>query len=132
MAGSPDLSQLSKRERQVMFLIHEMGEMSVHQLEEKLDPPATEAGARRFLGTLYKKGLLRMHKNGRQKIYSPVESTLDTGLKALRDVLSSFFKGSPSLGLSQLLDTDASQYSEKEINKIEDTLKEIRRRNKEA
>ena len=131
MAARPDLSQLSKRERQVMFLIHEMGEMSVHQLQEKLDPPTTEAGARRLMGILYKKGLLRMHKNGRQKIYSPVESSLDTGIKALRDVLGSFFKGSPSLGISKLLDTDASKYSDKELDAIEDALSEIRKRNKD-
>lgn len=112
-----------------MFLVHQMGEMSVHQLEEKLEPPTTEAGARRLLGTLYKKGLLRMHKNGRQKIYSPVESSLDTGIKAMRDVLGSFFKGSPSLGISKLLDTDASKYSEKELDAIEEALKEVRKRN---
>lgn len=131
MATRPDLSQLSKRERQVMFLIHEMGEMSVQQLEAKIDPPATEAGARRLMGILYKKGLIRMHKEGRKKIYSPVESSLDTGLKALRDVLGSFFKGSPSLGISKLLDTDSSKYSEKELDAIEDALTEIRKRNQD-
>tara|TARA_B110000908_G_C9904043_1_gene292318 strand:+ start:179 stop:523 length:345 start_codon:yes stop_codon:yes gene_type:complete len=114
-----------------MFLIHEMGEMSVQQLEAKIDPPATEAGARRLMGILYKKGLIRMHKEGRKKIYSPVESSLDTGLKALRDVLGSFFKGSPSLGISKLLDTDSSKYSEKELDAIEDALTEIRKRNQD-
>ncbi|MBK1831425.1 BlaI/MecI/CopY family transcriptional regulator [Verrucomicrobiaceae bacterium R5-34] len=114
-----------------MFLIHEVGEMSVQQLQERLDPPATEAGARRLMGILYKKGVVRMHKDGRKKIYSPVESSLDTGIKALRDVLSSFFKGSPSLGISKLLDTDASKYSDKELDAIEDALTEIRKRNKD-
>lgn len=129
MAKRPDLSQLSKRERQVMFLIHQHGEMNVHLLEETLEPTTTEAGARRLLGILFKKGLLRMHKEGRQKIYSPVESTVDTGIKAMRDVLGSFFQGSPALGISKLLDTDSSKYSAKELDEIESALQEIRKKN---
>jgi len=128
MSARSDLSKLSKREREVMFIVHRMSELSVNQLKDEMDPVATEACARRFLGTLYKKGLLCVRKNGKQKIYSPAASTVDTGIKALRDVLASFFKGSPSLGISNLLDTDESEYSAKELDSIESALLKIRER----
>lgn len=60
-----------------------------------------------------------------------MDSSLDTGIKALRDVFGSFFKGSASLGISRLSDADASKYSEKELAAIEDALMEIRNRNKD-
>ena len=91
MAGK---SELSRRERQIMEAVFELGEATVNQVVDSIPSPPTAMAVRRMMHILEEKGYLRRRKHGREVIYSPKQSRTKAGRNALDNVLTTFFGGS--------------------------------------
>lgn len=85
---------LSKRERQIMDIVFQAGEVSAAEVHAKLPDPPTYTAVRTMMRVLEEKGLLRHRSEGRRYIYSPRKSTTVAGRSAMRRVLDVFFDGS--------------------------------------
>jgi predicted transcriptional regulator len=105
---------LSRRERQIMDVVHRLGSGTVADVRAQLDDPPTYSTVRALMNTLESKGHLRHEQRGRAYVYAPTVEPEVARTSALRRVVDSFFGGSPTdaavalLGMSGDLD-DAAQ-----------------------
>ena len=124
--GRFDLKSLSRREREVLYLVYELGTATAADVQERLDPPATYNATRRLLETLCKKEAIQYRRSGRQYEYSPVRSRFEQGTAALAEVLNAFFDGSPALGFMNLMKTKDERLQNLELDNIRKLLDEAR------
>jgi predicted transcriptional regulator len=88
------LPDFSRRERQIMDAIFELGEATVNQVVSAIPDAPTAMAVRRMMHILEEKGHLKRRENGREVIYSPKESKEKAGRGAFEKVLETFFGGS--------------------------------------
>ena len=87
-------SELSRRERQIMDAVFELGEATVNQVVKAIPDAPTSMAVRRMMHILDEKGHLKRRENGREMIYSPRESKEKAGRGAFQRVIETFFGGS--------------------------------------
>lgn len=86
---------LSRRERQIMDLIYQLGRASVSEVHEGLPDAPSYSAVRALMGTLVEKGHLTHERDGRRYLYGPTVSTEKASVSALQRVVTTFFAGSP-------------------------------------
>ena len=123
-------SELSRRERQIMDAVFELGEATVNQVVEAIPDAPTAMAVRRMMHILEEKGYLRRRENGREVIYAPRESKEKAGRGAFQKVIETFFGGSLEQALAAHLHSRKDAVSEEErqrlITLIEQAKKEGR------
>lgn len=90
----PDISELSRRQRQIMDVVFARGEATVNQVVAGLPNPPTAMAVRRMMHVLEERGYLKRHREGREVVYVPTRSQSGAGASALQHVLDTFFGGS--------------------------------------
>ena len=94
---------LSKRERQIMAIIHRLGEASVGDVLEKLSNPPGYNSVRMLMNILEEKGHLK-HRNEKNKYYYSATLQKEVVKKsALDHLLSTYFNKSIPDVMSALL-----------------------------
>jgi predicted transcriptional regulator len=123
-------SELSRRERQIMDAVFELGEATVNQVVEAIPDPPTAMAVRRMMHILEEKGHLKRRENGREVIYAPRESKEKAGRGAFQKVIETFFGGSLEQALAAHLHSRKDAVTEEErqrlITLIEQAKKEGR------
>jgi predicted transcriptional regulator len=90
-AGIP---RLSRREREVLEALYELGRASAAQIRDAMANPPTYTAVRTHLGFMEAKGLVRHESDGTRYIYQPVVARDEMGVNTLRRLLQVFFDGS--------------------------------------
>ena len=126
MTQSDDFENLSRREREVMYIVHRLGEVTAESLQNEVGEGFSYSGARRYLSMLHDRGLLLMRKDGTRYCYRPVQNTREVGMSLLRKALDHFFNGSTTLGMASLLREEKPDDVERELAEIERMLKQNR------
>ena len=121
------LSNLSRRERQIMDAIYQLGRASAAEVRAKLPDPPSYSAVRAFLAILESKGYLKHAKEGLRYIYLPTQPRKNVGEAALRRVLHTFYEGSVEKTVAALLDTSESNLRPKEIRRIVRLIKQARK-----
>ncbi len=123
-------SELSRRERQIMDAVFELGEATVNQVVEAIPDAPTAMAVRRMMHILEEKGHLKRRENGREVIYAPRESKEKAGRGAFQKVIETFFDGSLEQALAAHLHSRKDAVTEEErqrlISLIEQAKKEGR------
>ena len=110
------LNKLPPRERQIVNLLYERGEMAVSEICDSLPDQPSGGAVRTMLKRLEDKGFVQRHDSDRGFLYSPVVADTVARKNALSEIVKTFFNGSPAgaasalLGMSDRL--DASQLDE--------------------
>ena len=84
----------SRRERQILNILFEMGEATADSVRQQLDPSLANPTVRTLLRKLEAKGLISHRDDGRKFLYKPTQSRRVAGKSALRCVLDIFYDGS--------------------------------------
>ncbi len=116
----PKLSprRLSRREREIMDIIYQLGEASVSDVVSRLaDNPGYDS-IRITLGILTKKGHLTYRRENRRYIYSPIVSRENASRSAVRSLLRTFFGGSPRKAILTMLDMSSSRLKKEDLDEI--------------
>ncbi|MBT4502867.1 MAG: BlaI/MecI/CopY family transcriptional regulator [Gemmatimonadetes bacterium] len=121
-----DYLELGRRERQIMDIIFRRGEATASQVQEDLPSPLTNATVRTWLRYLENKGYLKHRKEGPRFVYSPTWPRQQTQTSALRQVLRTFFGGSPSKAIAALIDLEGDKLIPEEIARLDALLAEAR------
>ncbi|MDF1755019.1 MAG: BlaI/MecI/CopY family transcriptional regulator [Verrucomicrobiales bacterium] len=119
---------LTRRERQIMEIIHARGEISARTVHDQLPDPPTYATVRTLLRVLEEKGHLKHHKEGKTFIYTATRSKEAEGESNLKRVVQSFFSGSVAQVMSCLLDEKEDELSVEEIQHLESLIKNAKKR----
>lgn len=125
MTNSPHLD-LSRRERQIMYIIYEQGEATVREVLERLPDPPSYSAVRAMLRLLEEKGHLRHYEDGQRYIYLPTEPRGSVRRSALEHLLQTFFDGSTEQAVAALLDLPSSNLSEKELSRLSKLIEQAK------
>lgn len=106
------LNSLPPRERQIVDLLFQRGEMAVADICDTLPDRLSGSAVRAMLKRLEDKGFVRREESDRGFLFTPTMSDENARKSALGDVVKTFFNGSPAsaatalLGMSDKLDTN--------------------------
>ena len=103
MAKRPVTEDLSRRERQVMEILHRHGESPVTEIMQELPDPPTYSAVRSILRILTEKGLVGHREDGPRYVYFPVRPTDKTREDVLAHVVETYFSGSTEQAVTALL-----------------------------
>lgn len=121
------LNKLPPRERQILDFLYAAGEATAAEICDALPDAPSNSAVRVMLTRLESKGIVsRRSSLGRSFVYAPAVPEAVAKKSALRQVVSTFFNGSPLgaatalLGMSEKADPD-------ELKKLEELLKKVRK-----
>lgn len=104
------LSKLPPRERQIVDLLYQRGDLAVAEICDALPDNPSGSAVRTMLKRLEDKGVVRRTDSERGFVYSPAVSDAVASNTALKDIVRVFFNNSPAgaatalLGMSDRLD----------------------------
>ena len=118
---------LTQRELDIMSVLWELGEATVTEVRDKIDPGLAYTGISSMIRTLEMKGYVSHRRGaGKTHVYFPVIGAEKAGESALSRVLDKIYGGSPIKLLAHLV--DQKKLSEKELARMRDLLKKPTRR----
>ena len=126
MTPSPDAPELSRRERQVMDILHRRGEATVAEIMADLPDPPTYSAVRSVLRILGEKGRIRYKEDGPRYVYYPAQSTETAREKALAHVVSTYFAGSPEQAVTALLRMSDVDLNDDELARLRERIRRAR------
>lgn len=97
-------ARLSRREREVMDIVHRAGRATAADVREGMEDPPTDPAVRSTLRILVEKGHLSYEPEGPRYVYFPTVPSEDAGRSALDRLMHTFFDGSPEGVMAALLD----------------------------
>ena len=100
---SPPHLDLSRRERQIMFIVYEQGPSTANEIMERLPEPPSYSAVRTMLRILEEKGHLHHYEDGPRYVYHAVTPREQASKGALRQVLKTFFDGSAEQAVAALI-----------------------------
>jgi BlaI family transcriptional regulator, penicillinase repressor len=118
---------LTKRELDIMGVLWDLGEATVTEVRDRVDPDLAYTSISSMIRTLEMKGYVS-HRRGEGKthVYFPVIAPEKAGASALGRVLDKIYGGSPIKLLAHLI--DQHKVSDKELARMRDLLKRAKKR----
>lgn len=115
---------LTRREREVMEIVHRMKQATAADVQNALPDQPKYSAVRAILNVLEEKGHLKHSRASRRFVYEPTVSPKRAKRNALRNLLATFYEGSPEKLVSSLLNPDEQQLTETEIERIRQMISE--------
>lgn len=122
----PD-AHLSRRERQIMHVLHQRGAASAAEVQAALPDPPSYSAVRALLRILEEKGHAKHRREGARYVYGPRISPETARRSALKRVVSTFFEGSVARAMAALLENNDTRLSDSELQKLEDLISQARK-----
>ena len=115
---------LSRRERQIMDILHARGSATAAEVRAALPDPPSYSAVRALLRILEEKEHIRHRQEGARYIYLPRASKETASRSALRRVVETFFQGSVKQAMAALLENADTELSDAELNKLQEIIKQ--------
>ena len=112
----------SRRERQILDVLFELGEASADQVREALDPSLANATVRTMLRKLEAKRAIEHREDGKRFLYKPTQSRKLAGKSALRRVLNIFYDGSVEHALAAHLLDNRQKIDRAELERLKSLI----------
>lgn len=120
-------TQLSRRERQIMDAVYRLGEASAADVRRQLPDDPGYDSVRVTLGILEKKGFLTHRQDGQRYVYAPTISHEQATESALRHLVRTFFRGSPSKAILALLDLQATPLTQDQLDELQASIERAKK-----
>jgi BlaI family penicillinase repressor len=118
---------LSRRERQIMDVLHAKGRATAAEVLAALPAPPGYSAVRALLRILEEKGHVRHRREGARYVYGPRTSPETARRSALKRVVSTFFQGSVAQAMAALLETADTELSDIELSRMQQLIKKARK-----
>ena len=122
-----DTAQLSRRERQIMEIVYELGRATAAEVRERMPDPPSYSAVRAMLRILEDKGHIIHEQDGPRYIFLPIVPREEASETALRRLVRTFFGGSPEGAMAALLDLDGDRLDEDALRRLAEMIDEARR-----
>jgi predicted transcriptional regulator len=110
--------KLSRRERQLMDIVYQLGEPTAAQIRAAMEDPPSYSAVRALLRLLVEKGHLTHRQDGPRYLFSPTEPREVAADGALTRVVETFFEGSVEQTVAALLDRPSRSLSQEELDRL--------------
>lgn len=114
----PISNSLTRRERQIMEIIYELGEASAKDIEARLPNAPSYSAIRATMNKLETKRFLAHREQDLKYVYYPTIKHADAQSTALQRLLKTFFEGSATQAMSALLDMSKDRISDQELEEL--------------
>ena len=118
---------LSRRERQIMDILHRRGRATVAEVLSELTGEPAYSTVRAQLRVLEEKGHVRHEEEQLRYVYLPAQSHRVASRSALKHLVDTFFQGSPEQVVEALLGKDGSGVSREELDRIAELVERAAR-----
>ena len=122
-----DPLNLSRRERQIMEAIYQLGRATVAQVIERMPDPPSYSAVRALLGILEEKGVLRHEQDGAKYVYLPMVAREKARTTALKSLVKTFFDGSSREAIAALLELPDAKLSSKELEALTELIERAKK-----
>ncbi len=119
-------ADLSRRERQIMDVLHRQGRATAAQVQAALPDPPGYSGVRALLRILEDKGYVKHQADGARYVYLPRASRETARRSALKQMVSTFFAGSVTQAVAALLDSADARLGEAEWAELKERIDQAR------
>ena len=126
MTDKTESNALSRRERQVMDILHRRAEGTVAEIMAELPDPPTYSAVRSVLRILGEKNLIRYKEDGPRYIYYPAQDTADARDDVLAHVVRTYFAGSPEQAVTALLRMSDVDMKDADVERLRETIRRAR------
>jgi predicted transcriptional regulator len=109
---------LSRRERQIMDIVYELGGATAGQVLDRLPSPPSYSAVRALLRVLELKGHLQHRQDGPRYVYTATLPREKARRTALRHLLKTFFDNSTGDAMAALLDISEDALSDKDYRRL--------------
>lgn len=123
----PIHSKLSRRERQILDVIYQLGAATAAQVYAQLSDPPSDATVRKLIRILEEKGHVTHRRSGREYVYRPRVSRSRASREALRHLVETFFDGSASRAVAALLNASRDKLSQEDVDRLTALIEEAER-----
>ena len=118
---------LSRRERQIMDVLHRLGQASAAEIEAALPDAPSYSAVRAHLRTLEEKGHLRHETEQLRYVYYPTVSPQRARKSAVRHLVETFFGGSQFDAVAALLDPKTAKLAKADLDRLARMIEEARK-----
>ena len=126
MRRLPKTPPLSRREREIMDVLHREGRATAAIVRAALSSPPSYSAVRAMLRILEDKGHVRHEDDGPRYVYLPTLPREQAKRSALQHLLDTFFQGSKSQVMAALVDLSPKGLDETEIQRIRQLIDDAR------
>ncbi len=126
MRKRPVTEDLSRRERQVMEILHRKGESTVAEIMQALPDPPTYSAVRSILRILGGKGMVSHREDGPRYVYAPARPTDKARDDVLAHVVQTYFSGSVEHTVNALLLLSDTKLNDTDLNRLRDRIRRAR------
>ncbi|HEX8691372.1 MAG TPA: BlaI/MecI/CopY family transcriptional regulator [Longimicrobium sp.] len=127
MPKSPNLANLSRRERQIMDVVYRLGQASVGDVLERLPDPPSYSAVRALMRILEEKGHLKHEQDGPRYVYLPTVPADAAQQSALSHLVRTFFGGSTEAAVAALLELPEHGMSGDELERLSRLIEDARK-----
>jgi predicted transcriptional regulator len=118
---------LSRREREIMDVLHRLGRAGVHEVMRELTGSPAYSTVRAQLRVLEAKGHIRHAEEQLRYVYFPATSRQVVRKSALKHLLDTFFEGSPEKVVEALVGDERRTLSDEELARMAQLIEQARR-----
>jgi predicted transcriptional regulator len=123
----PTVDSLSRRERQIIDVLHRLRRATVAEVRTELPSPPSYSAVRALLRILEEKGRIRHIEDGPRYVYETVAPRNTERRSALRHLVRTFFDGSTEDAVAALLDSADGKLGKAELDQLARRIDEARR-----
>ena len=126
MPKRPVAEDLSRRERQVVEILHRKGPSTVTEIIQALPDPPTYSAVRSILRILTEKELVGYREDGPRYVYFPARPTDKARDDALAHVVRTYFSGSAEEAVTALLRLSDARIGEADLDRLREKIRRAR------
>lgn|SRR5512143_3935107 len=127
---TPSLSELGRRERQIMDVVIRLGHATANDVRRELPDEPTSSTVRTMLRLLEHKGHLRHEWDGPRFVYFPTAHPERLQKSAVRHLMHTFFGNSIEAAVASMLGAARHGASDEELERVARLIREARRRSR--
>jgi predicted transcriptional regulator len=113
-----DLPALSRREREVLDIVHQLGEATAAEIRGRMAEAPSDGAVRSVLRILVDKEHLVYREHGPRYVYSAAAPKSQAERSAMRHVLRTFFGGSVEGAMAALLELEDTKLTAEERARV--------------
>lgn len=119
--------ELSRRERQILDALYELGKASAAEIHAAIPNPPTYTAVRTHLTNLEEKGQVKFERDGARYIYEPTVPKGEMAKSAMDSLLKTFFDNNVELVVASLIDPEQTQLSPEQLDRLAEIIEQARK-----
>ncbi len=118
---------LTRREREIMDIVHRRGRATAHDVLEDLADPPSYSAVRALLRLLEERGHVKHIEDGQRYVYMAAMTRADARRTALSHVVKTFFAGSASDAVAALVESSRTKLSREELDRLSEVIERAKK-----